>query len=91
LAAVPMTLCANCKPVCGGSRTVDPVLPLSFFFLLFLLFVVMGLDAEEHDRAQHEQLESDKDYGNPIHDFLDTLHQQLGQWFKPSWMRHGIP
>ena len=51
----------------------------------------MRLDGEEHDRAQHAQLERDKDYRNPIHDFLDTLHQQPRQWFKPHRMLHGIP
>ena len=73
-------------------RTVDPLLPLSFFFLLLLAQVVMRLDGEEHDRAQHEQLERDEADRNPeVHDFLDTLQQQLGQWFKPDWMRHGSP
>ena len=51
----------------------------------------MGLDGEEQGRAQHEKLERDEDDGDPIHDFLDTLHQQLGQWFKPSRMLDGRP
>ena len=73
-------------------RTADPLLPLSFFLLLLLSQVVMRLDAEEHDRAQHEQLERDEADRNPeVHDFLETLHQQLEQWFKPNRMRHGIP
>jgi hypothetical protein len=51
----------------------------------------MGLDGEEHGRAEHEQLDRDQDYWNPIHDFLDTLHQQPRQWFQPNWMLQGIP
>jgi hypothetical protein len=51
----------------------------------------MRLDGEEQGGAYHEQLERNKDYGNPIHDFLNSLHQQAGQWFKPNWMLHGIP
>ena len=35
----------------GAPRPGCARLPRSFFFLLFLLFVVMRLDAEEHDRA----------------------------------------
>ena len=66
-------------------------LSLPLFLLLFLLLVVMRLDGEEHDRAQHEQLERDKDDRHPIHDFLDSLPRQLGQWFKPSGMLAGIP
>jgi hypothetical protein len=81
----------NLPKLVGAASSGCTRLPLSFFFLLFLLFVVMRLDGEEHDRAQHEQLERNKEYGNPIHDFLNTLHQQLRQWFKPSWMPHVIP
>jgi hypothetical protein len=35
----------------AGSRTVDSVLPLSFFFSLLLLSVVMRLDGEKNGRA----------------------------------------
>jgi hypothetical protein len=66
----------------GAARYGCTRLPLSFFFLLFLLFVVMRLDGEEQGCAYDEQLERDKDDGNPIHDFLNTLHQQPGRWFK---------
>jgi len=66
-------------------------LPLSFFFLLFHLFVAMRLDGEEQGRAYDEELERNKDDRNPIHDFLDTLRQQPGQWFKPNRMPHGMP
>jgi hypothetical protein len=81
----------NLPKLDGAASSGCTRLPLSFFFLLFLLFVVMRLDGEEHHRAQHEQLKRNKDDRNPIHDFLNTLHQQLRQWFKPSWMLHGIP
>jgi hypothetical protein len=66
-------------------------LPLSFFFLLFQLFFSMRLDGEEQGCAYDEELERDKDDRNPIHDFLNTLRQQRGRWFKPSWMPHVIP
>jgi hypothetical protein len=49
------------------------------------------LNGEEQGGAYYEQLECNKDYGNPIHDFLNSLHQQPKQWFKPNWMLHGIP
>jgi len=81
----------NLPKVDGAASSGCTRLPLSFFFLLFLLFVVMRLDGEEQGGAYHEQLERNKDYGNPIHDFLNSLHQQPGQWFKPNWMLHGIP
>ncbi len=81
----------NLRKLDGVARSGCTRLPLSFLFLLFLLSVVMRLDAEEHERAQHEQLEHNEGDGNPIHDFLDALHQQLRQWFKPSWIRRGIP
>jgi hypothetical protein len=51
----------------------------------------MRLNGEEQGGAYYEQLERNKDYRNPIHDFLNSLHQQPKQWFKPNWMRHGIP
>jgi hypothetical protein len=61
----------------GAARSGCTRLPLSFFFLLFLLFVVMRLDGEEHGRAQHEQFKRNKDYGNPIHDFLNGCISSL--------------
>jgi hypothetical protein len=75
----------------GAASSGCTRLPLSFFFLLFLLFFAMRPDGEEHGRTYHEQLERNKTYGNPIHDFLDTLHQQSGQWFKPDRRLHGSP
>jgi hypothetical protein len=75
----------------GAASSGRTRLPLSFFFLLFHLFVAMRLDGEEQGRAYDEELERDKDDRNPIHDFLDTLHRQPGQWFKANWMLHLIP
>jgi hypothetical protein len=69
----------NLPKLDGAASSGCTRLPLSFFFLLFLLFVVMRLDGEEHGRAYHGQLERNQDDGNPIHDFLETLRQQPGQ------------
>jgi hypothetical protein len=41
----------NLPKLDGAARSGCTRLPLSFFFLLFLFFVVMRLDGEEHDRA----------------------------------------
>ena len=41
----------NLPKLDGAASSGCTRLPLSFFFLLFLLFVVMRLDGEEHDRA----------------------------------------
>jgi hypothetical protein len=68
----------------GAASSGCTSLPLSFLFLLFLLFVVMSLDGEEQGSAYDEQLERNKDDGNPIHDFLGTPHLQPGQRFKPN-------
>ena len=35
--------------------------------LLLLLFVVVPLDGEEHARAEHENLERNEDYRDPVH------------------------
>jgi hypothetical protein len=75
----------------GASSSGRTRLPLSFFFLLFQLFFSMRLDGEEQGCAYDEELERDKDDRNPIHDFLNTLRQQPGRWFKPGWMLHVIP
>ena len=42
------------------------LLSAGFVFLLLTL-IVMPLDGEEHARAEHENLERNKDYGDPIH------------------------
>lgn len=58
-------------------------LHLLLFLLRHLLLVhffpiAMGLDGQEHARAQHEDLERTEDYRDPkIHHFLKTLRQQL--------------
>ena len=41
----------NLPKLDGAASSGCTRLPLSFFFLLFLLFVVMRLDGEEHDGA----------------------------------------
>ncbi|MBV8503453.1 MAG: hypothetical protein JO006_17270 [Paucibacter sp.] len=38
-------------------------------WLLLLFFIVMPLDGEEHARAEHENLERNEDYREPIHHF----------------------
>jgi len=81
----------NLPKLDGAASSGCTRLPLSFFFLLFLFFVAMRLDGEEQGGADDEQLERNENYRNPIHDFLDPLHQQPGQWFKPNGMLHGIP
>jgi hypothetical protein len=47
--------------------STDAYGPLVFLFLLPL--VVMPLDGEEHARADHENLERNEDYREPIHNF----------------------
>ena len=42
---------------------------VSLFLLLLFLSVVVPLDGEEHARAEHEKLERNEDYGDPIHHF----------------------
>lgn len=58
---------------------------------------MMRLDGEENARAQHEQLERNQKYRNPLHDFLKALHSsleisrsQVNEWLEPNWMRHRI-
>ena len=53
---------------------------LGRFFLfrfLYLLAVVMRLNAEVHGDDQHDQLKRTEDYRDPLHLFLKTLLQQL--------------
>jgi hypothetical protein len=52
-------------PACHWSATSNG--PLVSLFLLPL--IVMPLDGEEHARAQHENLEQNEDYREPIHHF----------------------
>jgi hypothetical protein len=37
--------------------------------LLLLPLIVMPLDGEEHGRAEHDHLERNEDYRDPIHNF----------------------
>ena len=72
-----------CRAVSRRTRGLAPRFPLpSLHLLLFLLLlfgsIVMGLDGEKHERAQHEDFERTEDYRDPkIHHFLKTLLQQL--------------
>ncbi|WP_192888251.1 hypothetical protein [Achromobacter xylosoxidans] len=60
-------------------RCLHLLLFLLRHLLLVLFFpIAMGLDGQEHARAQHEDLERTEDYRDPkIHHFLKTLRQQL--------------
>lgn len=52
----------------------------------------MPLDGEDHARAEHEDLERNEDYRDPIHYFeyfllLDTTYRE-GRYFKTLLQRH---
>ena len=57
----------NQPPLGRVLRLFRQALPLAGFFFRLLPLVVMPLDGEEHAGAEHEHLEGDEDYRDPIH------------------------
>ena len=56
--------------ICWRDRTRAGRLLFAGFVFLLLVLVVVPLDGEKHARAEHENLEHNEDYRDPIHLFL---------------------